>query len=326
MTDVVSIAELRAMPLFAGLDDARLVALQGGLRAVAFAAGSVLIRQGRPPDGAWFLESGKADVVARIPGGDERLLGTVGAGDMVGDAGLIDGRPRTATVRASSSGRALFLEGSFFRGLVAQRDASALGVLRNIHRGIAVRIRAMGADLDGLEGIAASAAAPLSDYAALGEPSFDVRPYLPALSFFAAFRLAEIDRLLAVATLLDLPPGGTLYAIGTPGDAFFVVVRGAVRALAGNDAGRLPRAVLGPGRGVGLLSMIMGGRHGTTCMTREGATVLRLPCAAFMALYEGTDEAALAVLDAVGRDLLAVMGRLASDLARAAGQDLIHGR
>ncbi len=327
MGDAVSIADLRAVPLFAGLDEARLATLRGGMRAVPFVAGTVLIRQGRPPDGAWFLESGQAEVVARMPGGDERRLGVVGAGDMVGDAGLIDGRPRTATVRASSNGRALFLDGGFFRGLIAQRDSSALGVLRNVHREIAVRIRTMGADLDGLEG--GSTASPSPDAtgtAAVGEPSFDVRPYLPLLSFFAGFRPAEIDRLMLEATAAELSPGGVLYRTGGPGEAFFVVVRGAVQALAGGDAGRLPRAVLGPGRGVGLLSMILGGPHGTTCMTREGATVLSMPRASFMALYQGVDEVALAVLDAVGRDLLAVMGRMASDLARAAGQSLIHGR
>ena len=326
MSDSVSIAELRTLPLFAGLGASRLAALRGGLRPVPFGVGTVLIRQGRPPDGAWFLESGAAEVVARMPGGDERLLGTVGAGDMVGDTGLIDGRPRTATVRASEGGRALFLDGGFFRGLTAQRDAAALGVLRNVHRGIAERIRAMGADLDGLEGNGAGAVPAAVLPATAGDPAFDVRAYLPVLPFFVGFRPAQIDRLMAEATALEIPAGSALYRAGDAGDTCFIVVRGAVWALAGGDTRRLPRAVLGPGRAVGLLSMLLGGVHGTTCLSREGATVIALPRQAFAALYDGEDDVALAVLDAVGRDLLAIMGRMANDLARAAGQGLIHGR
>jgi CRP/FNR family transcriptional regulator, cyclic AMP receptor protein len=80
-----------------------------------FEPGDVLFRQGDPSDHVVLVRSGHAEVLREV--GDERiLLGTAKEGEFLGEMGVLDERPRSATVRAISEleveliGRRSFLE------------------------------------------------------------------------------------------------------------------------------------------------------------------------------------------------------------------------
>jgi CRP/FNR family transcriptional regulator, cyclic AMP receptor protein len=66
-----------------------------------FAPGDILFRQGDPSDHVVLLRSGQADVLREV-GEDLILLGTAKEGEFLGEMGVLDGRPRSATVRAAS--------------------------------------------------------------------------------------------------------------------------------------------------------------------------------------------------------------------------------
>jgi CRP/FNR family transcriptional regulator, cyclic AMP receptor protein len=66
-----------------------------------FAAGEVLLREGDPSDEVVLIEAGRAEVL-RAAGDGSILLGTVGPGEFIGEMGVLEGRPRSATVRAAS--------------------------------------------------------------------------------------------------------------------------------------------------------------------------------------------------------------------------------
>ena len=80
-----------------------------------FEVGDVLFRQGDPSDHVVLIRSGVVDVVREIGAGSIRL-GTAGEGEFLGEMGVLEGRPRSATVVASSNleveliGRRGFLE------------------------------------------------------------------------------------------------------------------------------------------------------------------------------------------------------------------------
>lgn len=64
-----------------------------------FRAGQVLFEEGEASDFACRLVSGEADVTKTF-GGEEVILGTAKAGEFVGEMGVIENLPRSATVRA----------------------------------------------------------------------------------------------------------------------------------------------------------------------------------------------------------------------------------
>ena len=74
---------------------------------------AVLFRQGDPSDFAILILSGSADVL-REAGDDAILLGTVQAGEFVGEMGVLEGRARSATVRAAESVEAEMIERQAF--------------------------------------------------------------------------------------------------------------------------------------------------------------------------------------------------------------------
>ena len=80
-----------------------------------FAAGDVLFRQGEPSDHVVLIRSGRVEVIREV-GADSIRLGTAQEGEFLGEMGVLEGQPRSATVIAASNleaeliGRRGFLE------------------------------------------------------------------------------------------------------------------------------------------------------------------------------------------------------------------------
>jgi len=66
-----------------------------------FAKGQILFREGDPPDCVFRLLSGAVDILRELDG-DPILLGTVGAGQFIGEMGVVENRSRNATARAAN--------------------------------------------------------------------------------------------------------------------------------------------------------------------------------------------------------------------------------
>ena len=88
----------------------------------------VLFRQGDPSDFAFLVLSGSADVL-RAVGEDSIVLGSVNAGEFVGEMGVLEGRPRSATVRATSSLEAELIERQAFLDRVSSEPELARKLL-----------------------------------------------------------------------------------------------------------------------------------------------------------------------------------------------------
>jgi CRP-like cAMP-binding protein len=66
-----------------------------------FQPGDILFRQGDPSDHVVLVRSGHAEVLREV-GDDCILLGTAKEGEFLGEMGVLEERPRSATVRAAS--------------------------------------------------------------------------------------------------------------------------------------------------------------------------------------------------------------------------------
>jgi len=87
-------------------DYSRLIALEQNQR---------LFAQGDPPDGCYAILEGVMKVSATAADGQEALLAMLGAGDVIGEMGLIDAQPRSASATALKPCSLAFLASRDFK-------------------------------------------------------------------------------------------------------------------------------------------------------------------------------------------------------------------
>jgi NTE family protein len=92
-------ALLAELPLFSGLDPGLLREIASVVEWLTLPGGATLFSAGDPPDALYMVLSGCLGAFSADPT-RRRFLARIAAGDMVGEMGLISGRPRSADVIA----------------------------------------------------------------------------------------------------------------------------------------------------------------------------------------------------------------------------------
>ncbi|MFD4138561.1 MULTISPECIES: Crp/Fnr family transcriptional regulator [unclassified Streptomyces] len=106
-----------------------------------YGAGSVLMRQGEPPDVVYVLLDGYVKVTAITEEGELAFLAVRSRGDLVGEIGVLDGSARTATVTAAGAIVAQRVSGPAFRAYLAQYPPASAAVTRYVTRKFRSAIR-----------------------------------------------------------------------------------------------------------------------------------------------------------------------------------------
>lgn len=124
-----------ALPRVVGeLDDALLEECERRITWVTVARGEAVVRQGDRAD-AWFVvATGRLQVVQQSADGDARVLGEIGRGEGFGEAALLSGASRTATVVALRDAELMRLGAADLEALVQVRPSLAMGVARELVR------------------------------------------------------------------------------------------------------------------------------------------------------------------------------------------------
>jgi CRP/FNR family cyclic AMP-dependent transcriptional regulator len=125
------LAALGQGDLFRHFDRPALERLAEIAEDVTIDAGAVLCEQGRVAQECWVVMTGEAEVKI---GGDQ-LVAVVGPGETIGEMGLLDHLPRSATVTARTPMELLRIDGKRFTELLGG-SAMALGLLEILSRRI----------------------------------------------------------------------------------------------------------------------------------------------------------------------------------------------
>jgi CRP/FNR family transcriptional regulator, cyclic AMP receptor protein len=120
------LGQLRKVDLFADLSDKDLKVVADRGSVIDHAAGAVLTEQDKSGVGFHLILSGSADVEVR---GEPR--GSMGPGAYFGEVALIDGEPRSATVRVGGDGAQTFsLTAWSFKPLLTEYPEIPLALLK----------------------------------------------------------------------------------------------------------------------------------------------------------------------------------------------------
>jgi len=130
--DLNVVEQLRNVYIFNEVSPRHLdkIAAQG--KVVHHEPGHTIMTEGRSALGFHLLLEGEAEIIVH---GDIRKV--VGPGEYVGEIAVIDGKPRSATVRARGDVKAWAISDTAFKTLLEKEPGLALAVLR----GLCSRIR-----------------------------------------------------------------------------------------------------------------------------------------------------------------------------------------
>ena len=130
------IERIGKLPLFASAGRAALATVAEAADEVSVAAGHVLITQGHRHGEGFVIEQGTAEVEI-----DGEVVAEIPEGEMIGELGLLDPGPATATVRAKTDLTLLVIPANRFDQIMDQNP----DMVKAIARELATRLRAMDA-------------------------------------------------------------------------------------------------------------------------------------------------------------------------------------
>jgi signal transduction histidine kinase len=115
---------LRAVPLFAELQQEDLERLASGIDRIQLPAGALLFEEGDQGDHAYVIDEGDIEIL-KITDDREVLIARRGPGEVIGEMALIEVAPRMATARASTDSSLLSIPKEHLDELLATSAAAA---------------------------------------------------------------------------------------------------------------------------------------------------------------------------------------------------------
>jgi CRP/FNR family transcriptional regulator, cyclic AMP receptor protein len=140
--DVTSAESLfREIELFRDLAKDEIREIARSTEHCVFEAGELLFRQADEATAMFVVESGELEVRATTSVGEDVILAVLSAGSVVGEMALLEGSPRSASVKALSKTHAFRLSRDAFTTLRSARSPSAYKLILNLARNLGERRR-----------------------------------------------------------------------------------------------------------------------------------------------------------------------------------------
>jgi CRP-like cAMP-binding protein len=140
-----AVDHLRRIPLLSDLTAEEMIDVLRMATVVQFAPEQRICAHGSAADGLFILEEGEGSVRVGDTNGRTREVSRIGAGEVFGELGLVDGQVRSADVIALTAVRAYRLERVEFDRMRAAMHPAAYKMLRRIALTVSARLRAINA-------------------------------------------------------------------------------------------------------------------------------------------------------------------------------------
>jgi CRP-like cAMP-binding protein len=224
---------------------------------LTYAPGTTIIRQGDPPDKFYIILKGEVEVVREQSGRDARWLASLTEGNFFGEIGLLQGIPRTATVRAHGEEEVLLmaLDREDFLRMVVESDLTSQEIA-SLMRQRVMRTR-----------LAAT---------------------FPGLSDEVVAKVA------AESELVQYTPGVSIMCEGDPAEKFFLLTRGVCDVMSSQSDGEdKVLSQLSAGEYFGEIGLLQGEPQRFTVRAASGGPVevMELGSATFTTLMAESETA-----------------------------------
>lgn len=134
-TQVITLEELRSVPLFASLENEAARELRDLLTVKDVPAGTEIFYHGDQGDAMYLIESGRVRIHIVDSTGQDVTLVELAGGDFFGEMAILDGKPRSADATVIENARLAILARDDFISFVRRNPDIALAMLNAItHR------------------------------------------------------------------------------------------------------------------------------------------------------------------------------------------------
>lgn len=137
---------MRGVELFDGLSDDEITRLLALCREARYQKGEVITRQGQPGSELFIVREGLVEVTVGAPNASAdtppQTVINLGAGQVVGEMALVDGGPRSATVRCVAATTTVYaIERDAFEQMCQADHHIGLVVYRNLAADLSFKLR-----------------------------------------------------------------------------------------------------------------------------------------------------------------------------------------
>jgi CRP-like cAMP-binding protein len=132
---------LRQFPCFDAIGDETLHAVAAICEQRACAPGEELCSQGGRAEKLYILMSGQVDLEVAAAGGTRRILGSLGAGDVLCWSAIVEPHELTASCLARTPCEVLEIDGPMLRHLCAQDCLLGYRMMHQVARELSRRLR-----------------------------------------------------------------------------------------------------------------------------------------------------------------------------------------
>lgn len=127
-----TIQQLRAIPLFATLDEQTLHDISHRVQHCSFRPGQLIMTEGEQPTGLFIVLHGRVRLSCTATDGREQMLNMIEAGEYFNAVPLFDSKPNPTTAKARSPVECLLLPQQDLLDLIIRHPDFALAALRDM--------------------------------------------------------------------------------------------------------------------------------------------------------------------------------------------------